>query len=133
MARLELARRHERRQLLAELLAAFPQLAPTTGPDGQPEATFTFSHDGEQIVLDLPDAVDPAAVEALLLAHVPAPPPDPIDYGADAPEPDLEQARQVVGQLRAFLALDAPTAAQVVGALKLTIRVLLWMLRQRFG
>jgi hypothetical protein len=55
--------------------------------------------------------------------------PDPPDYGNDAA--DLEaQAAQAITMLRNYLALQAPTNAQTLAALRLTIRVVLAMAKR---
>lgn len=55
--------------------------------------------------------------------------PDEPDYGSDVE--DLEaKAADAVQALRAYLALSSPTGAQAVAALKLTIRVVLYLVRR---
>lgn len=55
--------------------------------------------------------------------------PDEPDYGEDAE--DLEaKAADAVQALRSYLALGSPTGAQTVAALKLTIRVVLYLVRR---
>lgn len=59
-------------QLYDELVAAIPALAPTpTGPDGRLEAQLVIEQRGPKTaVVQVPDGVDPAAVDAVLAAHV---------------------------------------------------------------
>jgi hypothetical protein len=58
-------------------------------------------------------------------ADTPPPPDRPIDYGTDASTRD--GVVDAVVQLRQFLGLTTPTNAQVIGALKLLIRMVLFL------
>lgn len=68
---------------------------------------------------------DEAAAAAALANQPPRP-----DYASD--DTPAEQIADGVTQLRAYLALANPTAAQSAAALKLTIRGLLFVLRRVF-
>lgn len=73
----------------------------------------------------------PRAMQPVLAAHVADPLPAPLpalDVGSDAAQPD--QLADAVTQLRAYLALAAPTNAQTIAAFKLLIRVTLFILRR---
>jgi hypothetical protein len=61
-----------------------------------------------------PDTADP-----------PTPPPPAIDYGTDVPPRDA--LVDTVAQLHQFLGQATPTNAQVIGALKLLIRMVLFL------
>lgn len=75
--RLTISRRHHLDKLHDELLAAIPALAPKANDAGEREAVFTLSGDGGELVLEIPDDVDEAAVAAVVNAHDPTPPPPP--------------------------------------------------------
>ena len=78
--------------------------------DGSP---LELSELGQQIIRD----------------HVAPEYPDP-DFGEDEPPENFrEQAAQVVQQFRAYLGLAAPTNAQSIAAIKLLIRVQLFIIR----
>lgn len=70
----------------------------------------------------------PAGAAAVISAHVPPPPPIPLDYGSDSPP--RPQLNDVVTQLRQYLQVANPTAAQSATALKLVIRVVLFTLQR---
>jgi hypothetical protein len=70
----------------------------------------------------------PAAAAAVLAAHTPPPIPAAPDFGNDAAPTD--QVADAVTQLRAYLGVANPTAAQSAAALKLVIRGLLFILRR---
>ncbi len=63
----------------------------------------------------------------------PPPPPDPPDFGTEVPEDVAYQLATRVTQARAFLDNPTPTNAAVVTALKLTIRVVLWLAARQIG
>lgn len=44
----------------------------------------------------------------------------------------IDRAKDAAGQLKLYLDRPTPTNAQTAAALKLTIRVLLWLLRDKF-
>ncbi len=69
-------------------------------------------------------------LDGTILVTPPDPPPvlPSPNYGADTIP--LDQALTAVSNLRAYLALDTPTNAQTLAALKLTIRVVLHLLRR---
>jgi hypothetical protein len=68
-----------------------------------------------------PDAADP----------LPTPPPTP-DFGDEIPPNYEEQLASAVTNLRAYLGLSSPTAGQTVAALKLLIRVVLFLVHRTF-
>lgn len=109
-------------QLQAELATADIQV-PGLGsyPDGDGIELHTYDETGASIDL-------PPEAAAVVSAHVPPPPPPVPDYGAD--DTKVDKIAEGVTQLRAYLALPSPTAAQTVGALKLTIRGLLFLMRR---
>lgn len=120
-------------KLLDELLAAIPALRPVpAGDGGLPVAVLHLWGDGDSITLEVPDAVDEAAVTAVVAAHDPTPLPVPAspDFGSDLPANFAFQLADGVSQLRTYLALSAPTAAQSAAALKLVIRALFFLLRR---
>ena len=65
---------------------------------------------------------------------LPADPPPPVppapDYGPDAPDDYAWGLPSAVTLLRAYLALDTPTAAQSTAALKIVIRCVLYLARR---
>jgi hypothetical protein len=65
-----LATPHNAGALNAELIAAIPALAPTTGPDGKPLASYLFEESGDDFWLTVDNAVSSAAVDAVVAAHV---------------------------------------------------------------
>lgn len=77
-----------------------------------------------------PMELSPAA-QAFVLGWSPPEPPEPPDFGEEA-QPD-DQLADAVAQLRAYLALASPTAAQSTAALKLAIRGLFLLLRRMEG
>jgi hypothetical protein len=113
-----------------ELLAAVPAVRPVTGPDGTLVAVMRVEGDGNLIRLTVPDAADETAITAVVAAHDPTPDPVP-DFGNDATTRD--QLVSGVTQLRAYLALSNPTAAQSAAALKLVIRGFLFLLKEQYG
>jgi hypothetical protein len=86
----------------------------------------TWDADGHTV----PDL--PAAVTAVLAAHVVPPPPPQPDFGSEVPDNAAYLLADRVAQLRTFL--DTPNAsitpAMTIGAIKLTIRVVLWLVRR---
>lgn len=83
---------------------------------------------GNEIRITVEDAVSDASVAAVVAAHDPTPDPLP-DFGNDATTRD--QLVSGVTQLRAYLALANPTAAQSATALKLVIRGFLFLLKEQ--
>lgn len=77
--------------------------------------------------------VDVAALQAVIAAHVPIPPPEKIDLGADVADDQGDRMAEAVTTLRAYLNAASPTAAQSAAALKLLIRVVLFLLKRHFG
>lgn len=61
-------------------------------------------------------------------ADPPPTPPPPVDYGTD--DTARDQLPDAVTTLRTYLGLASPTAAQSGAALKIVIRVVLFMLRR---
>jgi hypothetical protein len=120
-------------KLTDELLAAVPALRPAPDPDGgRPTAVFQIWGDDQNVTLAVPDDIDADAITAVIAAHDPAPLPVPAspDFGSDLPANFAFQLADGVSQLRTYLALSAPTAAQSVTALKLVIRALFFLLRR---
>lgn len=114
---------------LTDELAQRPELAPLATPGGL-EARFAVSGRPGLTVVDLPDDVPRAVVDAVVAAHDPSPDPQPA-WGETSQNGEFrEQAVALVASLRAYLAAPSPTPAETVGALKLTIRGLLWLLRR---
>jgi hypothetical protein len=104
-------------KLAAELAAAGIPTPRGLGHDG--DGPHTYDDRGRRREL-------PPEAAAVLAAHVPPPAPD---YGDDdAPQDQLAEA---VAKLRAYLGLPAPTAAQTMGALKLLIRVVLFVVKRQ--
>lgn len=72
----------------------------------------------------------PSGAAAVIDAHD-GTPPEPPDYGTDAEDlSDAAALRTAVQNLRTYIGLASPTAAQSATALKLVIRVVLAMLRR---
>lgn len=123
-------------RLLPEL-EALPFLAPvpSTAMPGMLEAVFTIGRapDGA-VMLVVPDTADEAAIDAVIAAHDPTPPPPiPVpDYGADPADLD-QQAAQVVSALRAYIGAASPTQAQTVSAVKLLCRVALYLVKRQLA
>lgn len=70
-------------------------------------------------------AAEQTTAQAIIAAH------DPTKRERD--ERDLiDRAKDAAGQLKLYLDRPTPTNAQTAAALKLTIRVLLWLLRDKF-
>lgn len=133
MHRITATKPHNLNALLDEMLAAIPALRPVARPDGRLDAMLSLSGDGSTIEATVPDAVADADVLAVINAHTNPLPPDtsPPDFGADAQSlNDYPALRTAVDNLRTYLALASPTAAQSASALKLTIRVLLALVRR---
>jgi hypothetical protein len=109
-------------QLLAELNAAG---IPASGLIQNQDDLLTNDVGGQQIDL-------PAAAAPVIAAHVPTPP-LVIDYGTDAPADYAATQLQIaVTNLRQYLQAASPTQAATVAALKLTIRVVLFLARRQF-
>lgn len=132
MKKLSYTKAHNLSALLDEIQAAVPALRPVQR-NGVREAVMSLSGDGATIELWVPDDVDPAPVAAVVAAHTNPPPPDttPPDFGGDAADlTNYPALRTSVQNLRDYVAVASPTAAQSAGALKLLIRVVLAMLRR---
>lgn len=73
----------------------------------------------------------PPAAQAVVNAYAP---PTSIDYGSDLQTDDemAASADTAIQNLRAYLALATPTAAQSGAALKVVIRAVLFLIRWRF-
>lgn len=116
------------------LLAAIPALRPIpmVNPPfpGALTAAMQVESTATTIILTVPDNADEAAIAAVVAAHDPTPdvPPPLPQYGGD--DVPLDQIAAGVTQLRAYLALPSPSAAQSAAALKLVIRALLFVLRR---
>lgn len=121
---------------LVDELAAVPSLAPIVLENGWKEARFQIgSDDRGGVWLIVPDDADDAAIAAVLAAHDPTPAPVPAlpDFGDEIPPDILFQLAPRVQQARAFLANPSPNNAAVVLALKLTIRLVLWLVARQIG
>lgn len=114
--------------LAQELAAAGVDVSRGLGCYGLDDAdtsvnVHTYTARGE--VVDLP-----TTARAVVDAHQPPDAPTPPDYGNDAPADFDRQAAAAVANLRAYLALTSPTGAQTIAALKLVIRVVLFLARR---
>jgi len=124
---------HNAAVLYQELVAAFPELAPIDVGDTLPgvpgtvlRARFTLSSAADEVVLEVPDDTDDAALEAAVEAHAnPAPPPPPAkaNYGADAEDIDT-RAAQAVTAIRAYLATTKPAANATAAEIREHVRVM---------
>lgn len=74
MKTLHYVKAHHAGKLMSELQAAIPALRPVVGALGLPEAAYSLTHTGTDLWLTVPDAVDEAAVAAVVNAHDGAPP-----------------------------------------------------------
>ncbi len=83
---------------------------------------------GEDIWITVADGANEQTIAVVVAAHDPTPDPVP-DFGNDATTRD--QLVSGVTQLRAYLALANPTAAQSATALKLVIRGFLFLLKEQ--
>lgn len=118
---------------MSELMSGVPGLQPEMLPNGHQSAVFSMTGDGTAIELLVPDDVQDAAVQAVIDAHTNPPPPDrtPPDFGTDAADlSNYPTLRAAVGNLRQYVGLANPTAAQSAAALKLVVQVVLAMLRR---
>lgn len=106
--------------LLAELRAAGAGID-SIGRRGS--ELIAYDADGQPIAWSA-DAI------AGLEAHTPPPPPIPPDYGGDAPDDYPSRAADAVTRLRAYLGASSPTGAQTVAALKVLIRLVLYLARR---
>jgi hypothetical protein len=107
-----------------QILAAHPEL----------RTVMTVSGLGNDIWLDLPATTAQGVLsdlDAIVAAHVPPPPPRAVDYGSDLPPRDT--VVDVVSQLRQYLGVASPTLVQTATALKLVIRVLLFLTQRLVG
>lgn len=104
---------------------AYATVAAAPGEDEIIEGELVLhAADGSVIPSDSPE------VAAVVAAHVPVLKPVAPDFGTDEPSSDFyAQAAQVVQQFRAYLSLAAPTAAQSTAAIKLLIRLNLYIIR----
>lgn len=107
-------------QLAAELTAA-GVLHRGLGTGG--DELHTYTPDG--VPVDLP----PAA-RAVLDAHVPPGTPASPTFGGDEIQNTTSQLADAVVTLRDYLALPSPTNAQTIGAFKLLVRVVLFVLKR---
>ena len=113
-------------QLAGELTAAgIPFRGLGTFGEGANVELHTYDPAGA--IVDLP-----AGAASVVAAHTPAAPPASPEYGADLPNNYAYQIADGVTQLRAYLALATPTAAQSTAALKLVIRGLLWLVAREW-
>jgi hypothetical protein len=87
---------------------------------------YLHTYDADGAVVDLPQAMRDQIRTAVAAYTPPARP----DFGNDEPPADYRaQAVQAVQQLRAYLALAAPTQAQNAAAIRVMARVLLVVIR----
>lgn len=70
----------------------------------------------------------PPAAQPVVDAHVAPDPPAPLDFGSD--DSQRGQLNDAVAQLRQYLGIANPTAAQSSAALKLVIHVLFFVMKQ---
>jgi hypothetical protein len=107
-------------------------------PDGTSRSLISAAVDvdGGGVTIDCDDDMDPSALTAIstvVAAHDGTPdkiPPTP-DFGDDVPDNYAFQLAQAVTNLRTYLNTASPTNAATVGALKLTIRVILYIARRQ--
>lgn len=118
---MRLTKRVDLLQLQAELATA-GIVVPALGVNG--DDLHTYDANGAAVAL-------PSAAEAVIRAHVP-PPPFVAPQFDDDDDADARgnQLAQAVASLRQYRAADAPTQAQTVAALKLTIRLVLLLARR---
>ena len=118
----------------AELRAAIPALV----QDGTVRYSLNRMKDGTYFIR-LAEDIDQRQVAAVIAAHDPTPdatptPPDatptPPDFGDDAPDDYRARAADAVVSLRAYLRASSPTGAQTVAALKVLIRLVLFLARR---
>lgn len=116
-------------QLESELMAAGVAIH-GLGTSGllQDDNAEIYTYDAGGAVADLPAEAGP-----VIAAHVVPVPPTPPDFGTDAPADYSFQLANAVDNLRQYLQASSPTQAATVAALKLTIRVLLYVLRRQIG
>jgi hypothetical protein len=117
--RLVATKAHRPDQLLDELNAV-----PSLGPLGGGARTSLLSH-GDRIQVEFPDGVATGVVQAVIDAHVPQPPPPSPSYGGDGTPRD--QLADAVAQLRQYLGVATPTQTQLQSALRLLIRLVLYL------
>lgn len=71
----------------------------------------------------------------MVAAHNPTPDPEveKIDLGSDVPEDQETKMVQAAQVLRTYLGVATPTATQSAAALKVLIRVVLYVLKHKLG
>lgn len=70
MQRLTYTKAHNLSSLSDELVVAIPALSPTmTGLNGRASSPFSLSENGNQIILEVPDAISASDVAAVIQAH----------------------------------------------------------------
>lgn len=79
-----------------------------------------------------PIAWPPEAV-TVLEAHTPPPPPEKIDLGTDVTDDQGDRMADAATTLRTYLNDPSPTAARDRAALKVLIRVVLFVLKHRLS
>jgi hypothetical protein len=143
MKRLVFEHPHNLRRLAAEL-ATKPGLEPVADPNlidpltGQPgalTARVLVAGDGSSVAIHVPDDYDETQLDAILAAHDPTPDPvvQKIDLGSDVPADQGDRMAEAATALKAYLRVQSPTAAQSAAALKVLIRVVLYLLKHRLG
>ncbi len=119
-------------------MAAYREVRTTAGG---PLLGYVRTLDGQGIPWPAPGNTDADEVRAwLALGNVadppilPPPPPPVPDYGGDVDTEQVfwEQAQTAVQNLRAYIALSSPTAAQTVAVVKLLCRIVLFFIRRMF-
>jgi hypothetical protein len=117
------------RQLSDEIAAAgilIPNGLGAYGIDENDSIVVVHTYDAVGTIIDLPPEAGP-----ILLAHIPPTPPAKIDTGTDVPPDQYEKLAEAVVTLRNYLQVATPTAAQSAGALKLLIRIVLFVLKRQ--
>jgi len=133
------------RRLLDEVLAVPGVVvddpnAPVIGGVRSPisRVSMLTKPDNSEVTLHADDLLDQSVLDALTAvvnAHdgTPNPVPDSPDFGTDVPDNFQFQLANAVSNLRQYLTIPTPTAAQSAAALKTTIRVLLYLVRKQTG
>lgn len=118
---------HNGTKFLAQLLT-IPELQ----NDG-PYARCTVASNGTTLYIMLPADFDESRLNALYAAHDPTPnPPAPALLNTDQAE-GLDGLAGTVDTLRQYYNLASPSNAQTVGAFKLSLRVLFFVLKRVLG
>ena len=118
-------------QRLHTILQTIPQLI---GENGTPLYTIE-RHPNNKAWLVIPDSIDKQIISNAIVGYDPTPDPEveKLDLGADIPEDQGTRMAQAAQVLRTYLGVATPTAAQSAAALKVLIRVVLYVLKHRLG